>query len=45
MKYLKMFEGYQSESEVSKICKKYDIENWYLEGGLVKFSGLSHSSW
>ena len=35
MKYLKMFEGYQSESEVAEICKRCDIEHWSLEGGLV----------
>jgi len=39
-----MFEGYQSESEVSKICKKYDIENWYLEGGLVNVEGSVYLS-
>jgi len=33
MKYLKLFEGYQSESEVSEICKKLGIENWPLVGG------------
>lgn len=31
MKYLKMFESYKSESEVAKICKKYDIKNWSLD--------------
>ena len=35
MKYLKMFEGYQSESEVAEICEEFGIENWSLEGGLV----------
>jgi len=39
MKYLKMFEGYQSESEVAKICKMYDIENWSLVDGLVNVDG------
>ena len=35
MRYLKMFEGYQSESEVREICKRYGISNWSLEGGLL----------
>ena len=39
MKYLKLFEGYQSESEVAEICKKWGIENWSLEGGLVNVDG------
>ena len=39
MKYLKMFEGYQSESEVEEICKQYGIQNWSLEGGLVNVQG------
>ena len=40
MKYLKMFESYQSESEVAKICKEYGIENWSLERGLVNVDGI-----
>ena len=40
MKYLKLFEGYQTESEVAEICKKYDIENWSLNSdGLVDVNG------
>ena len=39
MRYLKMFEGYQSESEVAKICKRYGIKNWSLEVGLVNVDG------
>jgi hypothetical protein len=36
MKHLKLFEGYQSESEVAKICEKFGIEDWTLnENGLV----------
>ena len=35
MKYLKLYENYQSESEVSEICKEFGIKNWYLEGELV----------
>ena len=45
MRYLKMFEGYQSESEVAKICKEFGIRNWSLERGLVNVDGsvdLSH---
>ena len=34
-----MFESYQSESEVAEICKRYRIENWSLEGGLVNVDG------
>ena len=39
MRYLKLFEGYQSESEVSEICERYDIEDWSLERGLVNVYG------
>jgi len=39
MKYLKFFEGYQSESEVAKICKEYGIKNWSLVDGLVNVDG------
>lgn len=39
MKYLKLFEGYQSESEVAEICKRFGIEDWSLEGGLVNVDG------
>jgi len=39
MKYLKLFEGYQSESEVAKICEQYGIKNWSLERGLVDVDG------
>jgi len=39
MKYLKLFEGYQSESEVAEICEKYRIENW----SLVEFGTVSGS--
>jgi hypothetical protein len=30
MKYLKSFEGYQSELEVAEICKEYRL-NFFLE--------------
>ena len=39
MKYLKLFEGYQTESEVAEICKKHGIENWSLNNGLVDVRG------
>jgi hypothetical protein len=36
MKYIKLFEGYQSESEVAEICQKYGIQNWSINSdGLV----------
>ena len=41
MKYLKMFEGYQSESEVAEICKKWGISNWSLERGLVNVGNVN----
>jgi hypothetical protein len=40
MKFLKLFEGYQSESEVAEICDKYEIENWSINSeGLVDVQG------
>ena len=46
---MRVFENYQSESEVSEICKRYGIKNWSLEGGLVNVNddvylsnGLTH---
>ena len=42
-----MFEGYQSESEVSEICKEFGISNWSLERGLVNIDDdvyLSHGN-
>jgi hypothetical protein len=40
MKYLKLFEGYQSESEVAEICQKYGISNWSINSdGLVDVQG------
>ena len=36
MKYLKLFENHQTETEVAKICKEYGIKNWTLNSdGLV----------
>jgi hypothetical protein len=40
MKYLKLFEGYQSESEVQEICKRYSIQNCSINSdGLVDVDG------
>lgn len=39
MKYLKLFENYQSESEVAEICEKFRIKNWSLVDGLVNVDG------
>jgi hypothetical protein len=40
MKYIKLFENHQSESEVAKICKKYGIRNWSINSdGLVDVDG------
>ena len=40
MKYLKLFEGYQTELEVAKICREYGIKNWSLnKDGLVDVYG------
>ena len=40
MKRLKIFENYQTEEEVAKICKRYGIENWSInKDGLVDVAG------
>ena len=40
MRYLKIYENYQTEEKVSKICKKYGIENWSIDkDGLVDVDG------
>jgi hypothetical protein len=40
MKYLKLFEARQTESEVAKICKRYGIKNWSLNSdGLIDVKG------
>ena len=40
MKYLKLYEGFQSEEEVSKICKEFGIKNWSINSdGLVDVNG------
>jgi hypothetical protein len=35
MRYLRLFESFQTESEVAKICRKYGITYWTLNNGLV----------
>ena len=35
----RVFENYQSESEVARICEEYGIRNWSLERGLVNVQG------
>ena len=38
--YLKIYENFQSEEEVKKICKKYDIMKWTINSdGLVDVDG------
>ena len=42
MKYLKLFEGYQTELEVAKICREYGIQSWTWKlnsDGLVDIKG------
>ena len=40
MRYLKIFENYQTEEEVAKICKQYGIRNWSInKDGLVDVVG------
>ena len=40
MRYLRMYEGFQSEEEVRRICEKYDIMNWSINSeGLVDVDG------
>jgi hypothetical protein len=40
MRYIKLYEGFQSESEVTEICKKYGISNWSINSeGLVDVDG------
>jgi hypothetical protein len=40
MNHLKLFESYQSESKVAKICRKYGIKNWSINSdGLVDVDG------
>ena len=40
MKHLKIYENYQTEEEVAKICQKYGIYNWSInKDGLVDVTG------
>jgi hypothetical protein len=40
MKYLKLFEDKQTESDIAEICKKYNIQNWSINSeGLVDVVG------
>jgi hypothetical protein len=40
MRYIKLYEGFQSESEVDEICKKYRIWDWSINSeGLVDVNG------
>jgi len=39
MKHLKLFENYKSEEEIHEICKKYKIENYTINNGIVDVDG------
>ena len=40
MKHLKIYENYQTEEEVAKICQQYGIRNWSInQDGLVDVAG------
>jgi hypothetical protein len=39
MKYLKVFENYQSDEEIISICNKLGIDNYTIENGLVNVNG------
>ena len=39
MKYLKVFENYQSDEEIHEICKLYNIVNYTINNGLVDVDG------
>ena len=40
MRYLKIFENYQTEKEVAKICQQYGIKNWSInKDGLIDVTG------
>ena len=41
MKHLKIYENYQTEEEVAKICQEYRIRNWSIsKDGLVDVDGV-----
>jgi hypothetical protein len=39
MKYIKLFENYKSDEEIHLICKKYGIENYTINNGVVDVNG------
>ncbi len=40
MKYIKLFEARQTESDIAEICELYDIKNWSINSeGLVDVNG------
>jgi hypothetical protein len=39
MKYIKLFESFQSDEEIHVICKKYGIENYTINNGVVDVNG------
>jgi hypothetical protein len=39
MKYLKIYENFQSDEDIAKICQKYRIENFTINNGLVDVDG------
>lgn len=40
MQYLRLWESYQSEAEIARICKQYGIKNWLINSeGLVDVDG------
>jgi hypothetical protein len=39
MKYLKIYDNFQSEEDIAKICQKYGIENFTINNGLVDVDG------
>ena len=42
MKYIKLFESFQSDEEIHLICKKYGIENYTINNGVVDVNGDVH---
>ena len=39
MKYLKIYENFQSEEEITRICQRYGIRNFTINNGLVDVDG------
>jgi len=42
MKYIKLFENYKSDEEIHLICKKYGIDNYTINNGVVDVNGDVH---